>query len=181
MDGGPFVLGGVFREPTGVPSTVDFLPSVLFALLILLASGWLMQTHVRTWQAVRRRAGELEARELDYRRRQFRRRMQTSALLGAVGICVLVGKLLLVLRAPPLVVLFFWCGVMMLAVWLGLLAVSDMVCTQAYFRRLKQNYVIEEARLKAELQRIKRTHGNGRADEQVEGKGGEEPPTGPDG
>jgi len=165
-----------FRELAGAPSTVEVWPSVLFALLILLASAWLMQTHVRTWQAVRSRAAELEARELDFRRRQFRRRIQTSALLGVVGMGVLVGRLLLVLRAPPLVVLFFWCGVMLLAVWLGLLAVADMVCTQSYFGRLKQNYMIEEARLKAELKRIERTRGNGRAGEEGKRKQPEDPP-----
>ena len=158
-------------SPTKARCPVDVWPSILFALLIVLASAWLMQTHVRTWQTVQRRAVELEPRELDFRRRQFRRRTQTSALLGVIGLGVLVGKVLLIVRAPPMLVLLFWCGVMLLAVWLGLLAVADAVSTQNYFGRLRQRYLVEEARLKAELKRIERTSGNGQPDEEERGTG----------
>ncbi len=155
--------------------------SVLLALLILLVAVWLMRSHVRTWQTVQRRRKELEPRELDYRRRQFRRRMQTSAMLGLVGIGILFGGLLIAWRARPWLVLMVWGGVMVLVVWLGLLAVADMVSTRFYYGRLKQDYRIEEARLHAELRRLQRIRGNGEdtkhAGEKQSGSGGRQPKT----
>jgi len=152
------------------------------AVLLWVAAGWLMNSHLSTWRAVQRQQGQLEAREFDYRRRQFRRRMQSSAMLGLVGIGMLTGGLLKVFGAPPLVVVVFWIGVMLFVVWLGLLAVADMVSTRYYFSRLKQNYVVEEARLQAELRRLKRTRGNGQADapHRKKGKGPQAPEHSPD-
>lgn len=137
----------------------------MIALVLWIAAAWLMRSHLATWHAVLRQESHPESKGLDYHRRQFRRRMQTSAMLGIVGVGMLVGRLLMVFGAPPPVVVVFWMGVMLLVVWLGLLAVADMVSTRYYFSRLKQDYVVEEARLKAELRRLKQTRGNGQADE----------------
>ncbi|MFH1920494.1 MAG: hypothetical protein ABIP48_11490 [Planctomycetota bacterium] len=139
--------------------------SALIALVLWLAAAWLMNSHFATWRAVLRQESQLGPKEFDYHRRQFRRRMQTSAMLGFVGLGMLVGRLLMVYGAPPLVVVVFWTGVLLLVVWLGLLAVADMVSTRYHFSRLRQNHVVEEARLEDELRRLKRTRGNGRADE----------------
>jgi uncharacterized membrane protein len=120
----------------------------------------------------------MEPREYDFRRRQLRRRSQTSAMLGLVGIGMLIGRLLIVWRAPPLVVVVFWLGVMALVVWLALLAVADIVSTRLYFSRLRQNYMVEQARLRAQLRRMERTRGNGQPNDQPgeksEGTGSEE-------
>lgn len=137
--------------------------SVLVALLLFFAAGWLIDSHLRTWSKVQKNQGQLEPNELDYRRRQFRRRMQTSAMLGMIGIAILVGQLISLLPIPRLLVVLFWGGVMLMAIWLGMLAIADMVSTRFYFARLKQNYMAQEARLQAELRRLQRTRGNGQA------------------
>jgi hypothetical protein len=103
----------------------------------------------------------LDAAEFDYRRRQFRRRMQTSAMLGLVGIGMLVGGLLIAWPARPWLIFTVWGGVMVLVVWLGLLAVAEIVATRYYFGRLKQDYLVEQARLQAELRRLQRIRGDG--------------------
>jgi len=144
---------------------VEIWSSALIALVLLLAAEWLIRSHLATWRAVLRQKGQLEPGEFDYHRRRFRRRMQTSAMLGIVGIAMPAGQVLMVAWPHPLVVSIFWSGVMLLVAWLGLLAGSDMVSTRYHFSRLKQDYVVEEARLKAELRRLKRTRGNGQADE----------------
>jgi len=144
---------------------VEVWSCVLVALVALLAAGGLMHSHLRTWRTVQQRATELDPKEVDYRRRQFRRRMQTSAMLAVVGVGILVGWLLIVFRAPPLVTVVFWSGVMLLVVWLVVLATADMISTRYYYSRLKQDYLVEQARLQAELRRIERTRGNGQADE----------------
>jgi Flp pilus assembly protein TadB len=131
--------------------------SILVAVSLLLAAGLLTRSHLRAWQTLQQRRPRLEPSEYDFRRRQLRRRSQTSAMLGLVGIGMLIGRLLIVWRAAPLVVVVFWLGVMGLLVWLALLAVADIVSTRLYFSRLRQNYMVEQARLKAQLRRMEPT------------------------
>jgi hypothetical protein len=145
---------------------VEIWSSALFALVLWTAAAWLMNSHLRDWREVLRKKDELEQEEFDFRRQQFRRRMQTSAMLGVVGTAMLAGGLLMLIWPHPLVVTVFWGGVMLLVLWLGLLALADMAWTRFHFSRLKRNHLAEEARLQAELRRLKRTRGNGQADDQ---------------
>ncbi len=144
--------------------------SMLVAVSLLLAAGVLIHSHQRAWQTLQQRRRQMEPSEYDFRRRQLRRRSQTSAMLGLVGIGMLIGRLLIVWRAPPMVVVVFWLGVMALIVWLALLAVADIVSTRLYFSRLRQNYMVEHARLQAQLRRLERTRGNGQQNDQPGGK-----------
>jgi len=154
---------------------VELWSSILVGLLLVFAAGWFARWHVSAWRELGERASQLDPEELDFRRRQLRRRTQTSAMLGLVGIGMLVGRLLIVWRAHPTLILLFWGGVVLLVLWLGLLAVADMVATRYYFSRLRQNYLVEQARLQAQLRRMERTRGNGQADQEsgskVEGSG----------
>jgi hypothetical protein len=63
---------------------------------------------------------------------------------------------------------------------LAVLAVADMMSTRFYFGRLKHDYLIEEARLHAELRRLQRIRGNGHDTKDPEktrgrGIGGQDP------
>ena len=167
MAGGAGGWGLKPREPWTV---VEVLSSVVTALLLVLVAAWLMNSHARTWQRVWRRRKELEPNELDYRRRQFRRRVQTSAIVGLIGIGILAAQLISLLPVSRVLVVIVWGVVMLLAIWLGLLAVADMIATRHYFRRLKQSYLVQEACLQAELRRLQRTRGNGQAAEGREQK-----------
>lgn len=144
--------------------------SILVGLLLVFAAACFVRWHANAWRALGERASELDVEEIDFRRRQLRRRTQTSAMLGLVGIGMLVGRLLLVWRAHPTVILLFWGGVVLLVLWLGLLAVADMVATRFYFGRLRQNCLVEQARLRAQLRRVERTRGNGQADAESSGR-----------
>ena len=138
---------------------------ILVAVSLLLAAGGLIRSHQRAWRALQQRRGQMEPSEYDFRRRQLRRRWQTSAMLGLVGIGMLIGGLLIVRRAAPQLVVVFWLGVMLLVVWIALLAAADIVSTRLYFSRLRRDYVVEQARLQAQLRRMERTRGNGQADD----------------
>jgi len=154
---------------------VELWSSILVGLLLIFAAGCFVRWHVSAWRALGERASQLDVEEIDFRRRQLRRRTQTSVMLGLVGIGMLVGRLLIVWRAHPTLILLFWGGVVLLVLWLGLLAVADMVATRYYFGRLRQSCLVEQARLRAQLRRMERTRGNGQADEEssskVEGSG----------
>jgi hypothetical protein len=149
---------------------VELWSSIVVGLLLVLVAWWLVRSHLLGWHAVRQRANELDPEEIDFRRRQTRRRIQTSTMLGLVGIAMLVGRLLIVWRAPPTLILLFWGGVVLLVLWLGVLAVADMVATRYYFNRLREKYLVEQARLQAQLRRMERTRGNGQADEEPKRK-----------
>ena len=124
---------------------------------LLLSAAGLMVLHVRAWRRAQRQP--LEPRELDYRRRQFRRRMQTSTLLGVLAVAVLVGPLI---TEPPLLVLAFWGAVLVVVLWVLLLAAADALATRLHFTRLRDDYLIEQAKLQAEIRRLRAIRGNGR-------------------
>jgi len=152
--------------------------SILVATSLLVVAGAFIRSHHRAWRTLLLQRRQLEPSEFDFRRRQLRRRSQMSVMLGLVGIGMLIGRLLIVWPAPPLVVVVFWLGVMGLVVWVALLAVADIVSTRLHFSRLRQIYMVEQARLQAQLRRIERTRGNGQPDDphakKPEGSGSEE-------
>ena len=135
--------------------------SALVSSFLLLCAAGLMFSHVRTWR--RFRELELEPEEFDYRRRQFRRRMQTSAMLGLLAIAIFVGELLVAWSDSVWFGMSFCVGMLIVVIWVGLLAAVDIFATKHHYNRLRQSYVIEQAKLQAELRRIQAKRGNGRA------------------
>ncbi len=137
--------------------SVNFWLSAAVSSLLLLVAVGLMISHQRTWQSARQQ--QLKADEQDFRRRQFRRRMQTSGMLAVLAVALFAGQLI---PGPPLLVFAFWGGVLIVVIWLTLLALGDMWATKHYFGRMRQKYLVEQARLQAELRRIRTVEGNGR-------------------
>jgi hypothetical protein len=129
------------------------------AVLLLFAAG-LMAAHVRSWRAAGRE--QLAPQEFDYRRRQFRRRMRTSAMLGVVALLLPLGEALVPWIHSRALALCYWGGVLAVLVWICLMAVLDMLATHFHFSRLRQEYRVEQARLRAELRRIRQSAVNGR-------------------
>ncbi len=131
-------------------------PSILFASLLMLLSVGLLVSHL----AARRthRAANLGPQETEYRCRQFRRRMQASALLGTVGFAILGG---LWVDGPPLEALY-WLAVLAAVVWILFLAGADIASTQSFFRDVQQRRSEEHAALQQEIERYRRQEGNGR-------------------
>jgi hypothetical protein len=136
-------------------------PILLFSLLLLLAAVGLMVSHVRTWRLVRTR--EPGANEMNYRRRQFRRRMQTSAMLGLLAIALGAGHPLTYwFRSIPWFPLAYWGVVMLLLCWIVLLALVDVWATKHYFGRLQDECLVEQTKLRAEAKRLQSIQGNGK-------------------
>jgi hypothetical protein len=150
---------------------VDVWSWVVVSVFLLVAAAGLMFSHVRAWRLVQQREANLDAEEFAYRRGQFRRRMQTSAMLGTLAVALLAGRWVTVPRVSATVFLVYWGIVLLLLVWLGLLAVADIVSTKYHYGRVRDEYVIEEAKLRAELQRIERIRGNGKSRPDDAGRG----------
>lgn len=133
-----------------------------FSMGVLLSALGLIGWHVRAWH--RWELQDLSPRERDYRRRQFRRRVQTSAMLALLGLGLFLGRWLMEFPVPPFWKVLYWSGLLLLLFWMGLLAGADAVATRLHFGRLHQDYLLEQTRLQAELRRAKRCGGNGRTE-----------------
>jgi hypothetical protein len=149
---------------------MDTYTVLLVSVLLLLASVGLLFSHVNSWQAAQRQS--LDADEYDYRRRQFRRRMQTSAMLGLLAIAMPVGYVLTVWLRLDLFVFLFWTAMMALACWIALLALTDIWATKHHFGRLRHACLVEQAKLQAEIRRIQAVGGNGKPEARDEGETG---------
>jgi hypothetical protein len=148
----------VLRVESSEERFVEVWQTILVSLVILLASAVLLTSHVHTWKTLQ--AEPLEPEDREYRRRQFRRRMQCSSMLGLLAVAIVVGRLLMDARRLPLVIFVYWSAVVLVVLWIGLLAVVDMLATKRHFARLRQHCLIEQAKLQAEL---RRRQGNGHA------------------
>jgi hypothetical protein len=140
---------------------MDIYPVMIVSLLLLLSAVGLIISHVHSWHASLQK--QLEADEFDYRRRQFKRRMQTSTMLGVLAIAMAVGYVLTLWLRSDMFNGIFWMAMMALACWVALLALMDIWATKHHFGRLRQDYVVEQAKLQAEIRRIQSVRGNGKA------------------
>jgi hypothetical protein len=133
---------------------VDFWLTLAFSVLLLLAAAGLIGSHVRTWRQVQDLAPGAEPRETEFRWRQFRRRMQSSAMLAILAVAMLVGHWVTLDAAGAVVFSVYWGCVVLVVFWLMLLALADVVSTRQHFGRLHAGQVVEKARLEAEMRKI---------------------------
>ena len=145
----------------GDPLTVQFWTHAAFSSFVLLAAAGLIVWHVRTWREAR--SLELPPKARDYHRRQFRRRIQCSAMLAVLAVMLFVGQWVKLPLLPPLLVVCYWGIALLLVVWLALLAVADIIATKYYFGRLRSDVIVEQAKLEAEARRLRSLHGNGQS------------------
>lgn len=122
-------------------------PAIVGLGLLAAAVAWMLW-HVRGWRGAQRAA--LEPAEYEFRRRQFRRRIQTSGLLAALAVALLIGPHI----EDPFWATWYWIGVLALLVWLVLLALADIAATHLHFARVRDEFRAEEAALRHELRRV---------------------------
>jgi len=136
--------------------------STILSVAILLAAIALIASHIRHWRRVEQ--SDSEGLEYDFRRRQVRRRVQTSGLVAVLAVGLLVSPLM-----NRNVWLFtFYCLTMLgLVTWVAVLAGVDLFATRQHYDRVRDIYLAEEAKLKAELRRIRASKGNGKAEDDV--------------
>jgi len=139
---------------------MDIWSTLLISLLLLLAALGLMYWNVWSWQ--RARSADLAAGELDFYRHQFRRRIQTSAMLGILAVCLFTGEMLTRwIHSQPFFIIY-WGAALLLVIWVALLAGVDIWATKYHFGQLRQKCLIEQAKLHAEIRRVQSLRGNGK-------------------
>ena len=130
------------------------LPSLWMCALLVITSLWMIKMHIRDWREARADESR-EPHELNFRRRRFRRRMQTSGILGVLGIAILVGHFI----QPPMaiaVVAVYWATVLLMVAWILVLACFDAIATQMHSSRMQRRNESEQALLEAKLRRAKK-------------------------
>lgn len=120
--------------------------------------------HVRSWRAAQRLS--MPAAELAFRRRQFRRRLQTSALLACAAASLIFGQLIPA-REHPGWFGAFWLAVVVLIGWITLLAIGDIAASWLHLRGATAEREGARARLQAELERLHKTQTDLRISESV--------------
>ncbi len=135
---------------------MDLWTAGLVSLLLLGCAVALMAMHLRTWRHAIGCAPTRE--ELDYRRRQYRRRTQTTAMMAVLAVSLFVGELLTGAVNSRWFAIAYWLAVLIVVGWVGLLAIVDVLATKFHYDRVRQDYVIERAKLEVEL---RRKHKNG--------------------
>jgi hypothetical protein len=130
------------------------------SILLLLSSAALLILHTRSWRKSRRLS--LETPELEFRRRQYRRRMQSSAMLGILAIAFSLAPYI---KGPPWLILAYLIAVVVVTLWMGALAVTDALASRAHFNRLQESDMNEQLKLKQQIRRTESDRGNGRKKE----------------
>lgn len=146
---------------------MDIWSSAVFSLFVIASAAGLLWWHVHSWK--RHQHDAVTPRDLDYHRRQFRRRMQTSAMLAILGLGIMIGRLLMLLPGAAMFITIYWCGVLALLGWIALLALADVWATRQHFGALRTDFLVEQAKMKAELRRIQGGRRNGQTDGTLHG------------
>jgi hypothetical protein len=133
---------------------------VFVTAILLLAAIAMIVSHVRTWRDFR--DADISDEEFDYRWRQFRRRIQTSAMLGLLSVAILVGYILTLWLRSPTFTAVYWIAIILVLFWTCLLALADIWATKHHFGRMHDRCLIEQAKLRAEIQRMQAFRGNGK-------------------
>jgi hypothetical protein len=132
--------------------------TITFSLILIAIALGLLWFHRRSWLA----AGHVNPgkEDLQFARRQYRRRAQTSGLIILVALVILGSHWV----ERPLPTLLVWGGVTLLVLWICLLAAADWLHTRAYFHRVHDEQIAQRAALEAEMRRLLRHRSNGRSD-----------------
>lgn len=137
---------------------MPFIGSVI-AVLLVVASAVAIPWHRRTWVYQRRRP-DLPEEHRAFHHRQYRRRMQLSTMLGVAGAAVFIGTVLISPKSTPRLFVLWWCGTLLLFVWIALLAVADLLAIRNFTRRDLQHITDQQHVLRARLRALRKQQGH---------------------
>jgi len=135
---------------------VNIWSSLLVSGFLLTVSSGLLVWHIRSWRQVQQQ--DPRPADFDYRRRQFRRRTQSTTMLAILAVALFFAQFL---PPRPLVTGAYVGALVLVIFWVGLLALADVVATKQHFGRLRHDCLIEQAKLQAEMRRIQGMRRNG--------------------
>lgn len=120
---------------------------VVVGVSLLLASLVLLALHFAAWRRVDH--GGLADREREFARRQFRRRLQISGMLGVVGLLMLTT----LWAEETSMQLVLWLAMLFALLWVMLMAMIDFWASRSHFGRDQAVTAAEIEILKREIKR----------------------------
>ena len=126
-----------------------------FGILLIALSGLLTWTTENSWRKDKQR--ELNDTDWSYLNTRRRRRLQTNIMISLVGVAIIVG----IWIVEPLWFGSYWCGVVLLVMWIIVLAGVYFLATRTYYRQLREQDSVERQLLEQELHRLQRSQHNG--------------------
>lgn len=121
---------------------------IVGSLLVALAVG-LVVRHCSFWRSLNKE--HLDDSEVQYFRRQFRRRVITSSLVGVIGVTFVV----LYWIKSPVVFSIFLFGWLITIGWILLMALSDILSTRSFKSELRVSQIARRSELEAEIERLR--------------------------
>lgn len=85
-------------------------------------------------------------------RRQYRRRLQISVLIGISGLCMFLGLHVSHITQPMRFLLAWGLAIIFLS-WTILLALVDVMSIRLYFKRVRNKNLVEELKIRYELEK----------------------------
>jgi hypothetical protein len=122
------------------------LSTYLAALFLIGLSGLLLDAHRRKWRAAQADHG-LTDRDLRFERAQYRRRMQASGIVGALGAAIGIGPMV---PHDPLIMVIYLISLVGACGCILLLALLDVVATRQNFARLRSEQLADQVKLARE-------------------------------
>ncbi len=140
----------------------NWLPAAGVGLFLVVFGGLMIRSHLREWRS---HSGDdqIDPFDLEHYRNRFRRRMQTSGAVVVIGILIPLGDIL-IWQFGPLAATFFWLGIIVIAGWIGLLALGDISAVKSHSITAQARYRQKRQELEAELAELQR-RSNGEATE----------------
>ncbi|MCH7686792.1 MAG: hypothetical protein IH899_08945 [Planctomycetes bacterium] len=144
----------------------DWLPMTLAGAFLVVLGVLMIRSHLRTWRR-HRDDSSLAERELQYYFAQYRRRMQTSAIIALLGVLLFVGDVVLprVLPEEYFVGVFgiYWIVVLCLTLWIVVLAWGDVTAIRIHSKTVLNRHLRKQRELEEQLAELKKRHSNGEA------------------
>ena len=131
----------------------DFV-TLIFGGCVLLAGVLLQLSHRAAWmQEVIDFAND--PREVRHFQSRYRRRSQTSGLIALVGLLIPIVDLPVVWNVGPLAPTILWGTIGCLCIWIGVLALGDLVATKAHSRAVIARLEAHKDQLMEQLERLR--------------------------
>ncbi|QDU58466.1 hypothetical protein [Aeoliella mucimassa] len=126
----------------------------VFALLLLVISGLMLDQHRRTWLEAKH-SDSIDNRDQRAARAQYLRRMRASGAIGVIALLLIVKP---IVPREPLLFTLYVLVLVVLCGWIFMLALVDSFATQLRLRRSRRETASLEAKLEAELQEFRKQH-----------------------
>jgi len=112
---------------------------VLTASGLVLLSLFLIYSDFKKWRALCR--ADVDPTRISFGRRQMRRRIFSSSLIGIVGIALLGSPWMLEPRQNQF--WWYWAGMLMMVMLLGVMACLDVLDSVRYFRNVQHQLLLK--------------------------------------